>query len=169
AAAFIMFGLGGVAFDPAGGETVFTKRIAAIGVNTLDSPYQETNVDTIVSAILATPTDTKIIVGGDSLGANNTPAVAQALLGRRNVDYIFGFQPSEYGAHNLVPANVLQARCIYNPNPIETAGLGCYEWQLAAGNRTTKLSVVTNSDFHPGDDDVAMQNLILADIERLVG
>jgi hypothetical protein len=166
--AYIMFRLGGAALDPSGGEAVFTRRIAALDINVGNSPYQCTDVQTIVNGIMAAPSDAKIIVGGDSLGANNTPYVCQALIGHRKIDYIFGFQPSLYGMHALIPANVVEARCIYNPNPLATAGLGAYQWACAEGNTTTKLHIITTSDPHPGDDDIAMQNLILADIQRII-
>jgi hypothetical protein len=163
-----MFGLGGAVFDPAGGEAVLCQKIAKLGVNIGGSPYQCDDVQTIVNGIIAAPKDAKIIIGGDSLGANNTPYVAQALVGHRNIDYIFGFQPSLYGLQVPISANVIEARCIYNPNPLETAGLGAYRWVCADGNKTTRLRVVTNSDAHPGDDDVAMQNLVLGDIQRII-
>lgn len=170
ATACVMFGLGGAMFDPAGGEVVLCKKIAALGVDIAASPYQETDQDKIVAVLTAAHAKGhKIIIGGDSLGANNTPAVAAAVREIMGVDYIFGFQPSLYGAHNQITPNVIQARCIYNPDWLETGGLGAYAWELMEGNSRTKLSIITANDFHPGDDDVSMQNLILADIQRVIG
>lgn len=170
AIACIMFGMGGAVFDPAGGEEVLCGKIKALGVDIAGSPYQCTDLSAIATVLHRAHSEgKKLIVGGDSLGANNGPAIAQAVRQSFGLDYLFGFQPSLYGAHVEVPRNVVEARCIYNPNPITTFGLGAYEWQLEAGNSRTKLRIVTNNDMHPGDDDVAMQALVIADIKRIVG
>lgn len=164
----IMFGLGGQYFDPAMGEVYLVARLKALGVDTAASPYQYNDFAAIEAALLAAHAKgNKIGVGGDSLGANNGPAIAQALRTRIGLDYLFGFQPSLYGAHVLVPRSVVEARCIYNPNFLTTGGLGAYEWQKEANNTRTKLRIVTNNDMHPGDDDIAMQNLVISDIERI--
>lgn len=168
--ACIMFGLGGQAFDPAGGEVVLCERVKALGVDIAGSPYQCSDTNAIASVLLAAGArGAKLIVGGDSLGANNGPYIAQSIRQHVGLDYLFGFQPSLYGVHVAVPRSVVEARCIYNPNVIETFGLGAYCWELEAGNVRTKLRIVTNSDMHPGDDDVAMQNLVLGDIARIIG
>jgi hypothetical protein len=167
--AFISYGMGGAALDPAGGEVVLTRKIKALGVNVMSSPYLYSDVQTIANLILESPETAKIIVGGDSLGANNAPWIGQALNGKRKIDYMFGFQPSIWGAHIELTANVTQALCIWNPTWAETFGLGYYQWQRTAGNTTTDLRYIANSDAHPGDSDVAMQNVILGDIKRIVG
>jgi len=169
ATACVMFGLGGAAFDPAGGEVVLCRKIAALGVEIAGSPYQETDRDAIIAVLTAAHAKGhKLIIGGDSLGANNAPAIAAAVRHQMGVDYIFGFQPSLYGGHNQISPNVIRARCIYNPNFFETGGLGAYKWEPMDGNARTKLAVITTTDFHPGDDDVAMQQLVLNDITRII-
>lgn len=169
AVACILFGLGGAPFDPAGGEVVLCGKIKALGIDIAGSPYQCTDSQPIADVLTkAHAAGSKLILGGDSLGANNSPYIAQSLRALLGIDYMFGFQPSLYGLHCPITPNVIVARCIYNPNPIETFGLGAYEWQLADGNKRTRLIVTTNSDFHPGDDDVAMQNLVLADIQKAI-
>ena len=162
----VMYGLGGSVFDPAGGEVVLVEKIKALGIDTAGSPYQYSDVQAIANVLLGKWD--KRIVGGDSLGANNSPYVAQAVRQHVGIDYLFGFQPSEYGQHVLVPRSVVEARCIYNPNWLITLGLGAYAWQVEAGNTRTKLRITTTTDMHPGDDDVAMQNLVLADIQRII-
>lgn len=170
AVACIMFGMGGATFDPAGGEVVLCEKIKALGIDIAASPYQCTDSQAISDVLTkAHAAGAKLILGGDSLGANNTPYIAAMLRATLGLDYIFGFQPSLYGVHYPITPNVVTARCIYNPNPLETFGLGAYEWQLAAANTRTKLNITTNSDFHPGDDDVAMQALVIADIKKVIG
>ncbi len=167
ASAYIMYGLGGSIFDPAGGEIQLVKRLKEIGVKTADSPYQYSDVQKIVDAINhpASPTaDEKVIIGGDSLGACNTPYVAQYC--HRQIDYIFGFQPSLYGAHVPITANVKEAHCIFGG--VETLGLGMYKWQLAPGNHHTRLLLTEHHAPHP-DDSGWSQDLIFNEIKRHLG
>ena len=167
--AWISVGMGGAPLDPAGGEVLLTQKIKALGVNVGTSPYLYSDVQTICSEILATPAESTIIVGGDSLGANNAPYIATAIRALRGIDYLFGFQPSVWGYHSTVPRSVVEALCIYNPNWVETMGLGDYPWPLEAGNTRTKLRYITNSDLHPGDSDSAMQDIIVGDVKRIIG
>lgn len=162
---YIMYGMGGAAFDPAGGERTLVKLLNDIGIKTAQSPYQYSDIQKIVDAIHADKSD-KIIIGGDSLGACNTPYAAQYC--GRHVDYIFGFQPSIYGAHVPVTPNVKEAHCIYNPNFIETFGLGAYKWELAPGNKQTRLLITEHHAPHP-DDWGWSQQLVLHEIKRIAG
>jgi NAD(P)-dependent dehydrogenase (short-subunit alcohol dehydrogenase family) len=115
------------------------QKIAALGIDIAGSPYQETDQDKIVDVIVAAHNKVhKIIIGGDSLGANNTPAVAAAARQIMGVDYIFGFQPSLYGVHNQITPNVIQARCIYNPDWLETGG-GTFVVTASAAGLLTML------------------------------
>ena len=165
---FVMFGMGGAALDPAGGEITFVNRINQLkGTRVHGSPYQYYQTQEIANAIMLVPSTDYVVIGGDSLGANDGPLVAQGLKGHRKVDYLFGFQPSLYGEHITVPNNVAEALCIWNPNFFTTLGLGNYEWQLDPGNTVTNLREISNNDLHPADYDVALQNVILADIMRI--
>lgn len=166
--AFVSYGLGGRELDPAGGEVLLCQKIKALGINIGSSPYLYSDTQLIASQILATPEGSVIILGGDSLGANNAPYIATSIRSKRGIDYLFGFQPSVWGYHSTVPKSVVEALCIYNPNWIETVGLGDYPWPAESGNTRTKIRYIQTSDPHPGDNDVAMQNVILADIKRIV-
>ena len=172
--AWISYGLGGQVLDPAGGEVLLTQKIKALGVNVGSSPYLYSDVQTICDEILTTPEGSVIIVGGDSLGANNAPYIATAIRAQRGVDYLFGFQPSVWGYHSEIPPSVVTALCIYNPNWVETFGLGDYPWPLMAGNTRTKGArgrpdiYMTNSDPHPGDNDPIMHDVIISDIKVLL-
>lgn len=167
--AWISYGLGGQVLDPAGGEVLLTQKIKELGVNVGNSPYLYSDVQTICDQILATPAGSLIIVGGNSLGANNAPYIATAIRFKRGIDYLFGFQPSVWGYRATVPPSVVEALCIYNPNWIATFGLGDYPWPLMPGNERTKMRYIQNSDLHPGDSDAAMQAVIVADITRIKG
>lgn len=171
ALAFVSYGMGGAPIDPAMGERELVVRLKAIGVDTADSPYQWSDVRTIANAILAAPKGTLIIVGGDSLGDNEAPYIAQALKGKRAINYLFGFQRSTWGVQASVPNNVLVARSINNPGVLGfvwTLGMGSDPWELDPGNTVTKLTNTTIRAPHP-DDWGDAQDLVFADIKRIVG
>ena len=170
ASAFVMYGMGGASLDLAGGEATIVAEIKKLGVNIEGSPYQYYDTQVITDAIMKLPKETIVIIGGDSLGGNDGPLIAAALkTANRKVDYLFGFQPSVWGEHTVVTSNVVKAVCIYNPVWLETFGLGDYPWPLDEGNTTTELKLIEAEDAHPGDNDVAMQNIIFSDIKALIG
>ena len=167
--AWISYGLGGAAIDPASGEQQLVARLKAIGVHCSNSPYSWNDLQTIVDQILAAPHGIKLIVGGDSLGANEAPAIAKAVQGKRNIDFLFGFQRSQWGVEQCgVPSNVVEALSIYNPIWIETLGLGDDPWTLEAGNDTTKLTNVPMEAAHP-DDFGAAQDMVFDRIKAIIG
>src|SRR5580704_818193 len=130
--AWVSFGLGGAAIDPVTGESALVARLKAIGVDTRQSPYAWSDIQAIADDILATPEGVKIAVGGDSLGANEAPAIAQAVRAKKGLDLLFGFQRSQYGVQVAVPRNVIKAVNVFNPVWIETAGLGDDPWTREA-------------------------------------
>lgn len=162
--AFISYGMGGVAFDPPAGERQLVSRLKAIKVNTHKSPYEWSDINNIALEVGKIPIIEKIIVGGDSLGANEAPHIAK--LVKRNIDLLFGFQPSQWGEHVQIPSNVKDAWCIYNPAWAETMGLGNYPWSLEPGNHTTRLHLIPIHMPHPGDWGVA-QDIIYKAIKQL--
>lgn len=159
----VVFGLGGSWLDPRGGEAYLVARLKATGVETGASPFQYYDTSGIME-LLHRSADFRAIIG-DSLGACNAPFFA-AQYGKK-IDYIAGFQPSVYGQHYPVPANVAVAHCIYDPYWIDTGGLGAARWELAAGNHTTKLLVTEHRGAHP-DDYGYSQNLVFAEIKHLI-
>jgi hypothetical protein len=165
--AWISFGMGGQSFDPASGETYLVARLKAIGVDTRNSPYQWSDIYTIIDDVKKTPKGIKVAIGGDSLGANEAPAIAVG-VGNFPIDYLFGFQRSEYGEQVAVPKNVLVAESIYNPIWIETLGLGDDPWSLADGNTTTKLTNTPMTVVHP-DDWGDAQDIVYKAIKELQG
>ena len=168
--AFVSFGMGGANLDPTYGERYLVERLKAIGVDTLGSPYNWNNVQAIYDAVLKIPVGNIICGGGDSLGANEAPAIAAYLNGKRIIDYLFGFQRSTWGGEQCgVPANVIAADSIYNPGAIgflRTLGMGSDPWTLAAGNTKTKLRNIAINAPHPDDFGTA-QDIIFAKIHAL--
>lgn len=124
---------------------------------------------------------------GASLGAGASPVIA-GYLDKKKVDFVGGFQPSDWdpvmhevsiqsGADVItravnVPANVANAMCFRNPIIATTAGLGHATYVLAPGNSATKLTVIERDDIHPGDFGVAqdaMFNRVMALIAERAG
>lgn len=162
--AAIIYGLGGAVFDPPSGERQLTARLKAMGVDVGASPYGQDDTQGIVDFLFKKVGKRMLI--GDSLGANNAPFYAGQL--NSLVDYIAGFQPSLYGQHYQIPDNVVRAHCIYDPNWIQTGGLGAYKWELAKGNTTTKLMVTEAYGAHPYDWG-APQDMVFNDVKGIIG
>jgi len=162
----IVYGLGGAAFDPLSGERHLTARLQEIGVNTGESPYQHYDSQKVYNFLKEGVALFFRGIIGDSLGACNAPLFAQNLY-PLTVNYIAGFQPSQYGIHCPVPRNVEVAHCIYDPVWMDTFGLGAYCWELAAGNHKTKLLVTQHRGAHP-DDWGYSQELVFNEVKGLL-
>jgi hypothetical protein len=180
---FMLYGMWGPITDP--GARTMTQRMASeLPINMHASPYRDYDVNTIVSIILGLPAEDKIIVAGTSLGSNNTPVVgAYAYLQSkaRIIHGIWGFQASVWGAQAYnattgsgvpeypgVTENVLFGHLAYSTNPLN-GGLGAYVWQKAPGNKTTNLYAFDTGDLHPGDTNVNVQDMFLAEMARVIG
>jgi hypothetical protein len=161
---FGMYGMWGPVTDP--GEAEFCQKVAALGVDIGASPYRDYDVNTIVAAINVLPSGVCVLVWGSSLGANNSPVVGSYT--NRTIDGMWGFQASLYGAQVPITSNVKFAHEVYNPNLLETGGLGAYQWQVAAGNRRTNLYTSVRYDLHPGETESA-QAMFLAEMKRVIG
>ncbi len=149
--------------DP--GEATFSKRVKEeLKVDILSSPYRDYDINTIVTTILSLPRDTKLLLWGSSLGANNCPVVAHKIYPRK-IDGMWGFQASIYGAQVVIPDNVAFAHEVYNSNYIETQGLGAYRWTKAS--KTTNLYLTDRHDIHPGETQAA-QDMFLAEMKRVI-
>ena len=175
---FFMYGMWGPITDP--GARAMSERMASelTGIDMHASPYRDYDVNTIVAEIMKLPKDAIVLLGGTSLGANNTPVVGAytALQDTTRIIHgMWGFQASIYGEHagatpsypGITP-NVLFAHLAYSTNPIPIYGLGLYQWELAPGNRTTTLLMFDSGDPHPGDSDVAVQDKFIAEMKRVI-
>lgn len=66
--------------------------------------------------------------------------------------------------------NVSEALCIYNPDWIQTFGLGFQQLKLAPGNKKTKFALVATQDTHPAVQfDTKYHDMILASIGNVLG
>ena len=173
---FMIYGMWGPITDP-GARTMAERMGSEIpGINMHGSPYRDYDVNTIVSIIMGLPTSDKVLVTGTSLGSNNTPVVgAYAYLQnkQRIINGIWGFQASIWGAqagvdpsYPGITPNVQFAHLAYSTNPLN-AGLGAYVWQKAPGNKTTNLYAFDTGEIHPGDGDVNVQDMFIAEMKRV--
>ena len=148
--AWLSMGQFGHAADPVNFDR-FVARVRAEGVNIMHSPYQWSDDARIAAEIEAAPADAKIIVGGASLGDDETLQIANMLTAhKRNVDLAFGFQRSKFGVQFKVPPNVLRAIEIHCPNLLADP-FGDDPWILEDGNIVTKLKNIPIVAVHPGD------------------
>ena len=163
-----MYGMLGQAADPQNFEH-FCRRVAAEGIDVRHSPYRDYQTQAIVDDVMSVPADAIKFVFGASLGANNSPVIVKALNGHRIVHGIFGFQASGWPGAGRVPieSNCRFARLSTNPNVFETFGLSAYVW-VVVDNTKTELHVENTNDPHPGDGNVAMQDMFLTDMTRII-
>lgn len=166
----ISYGQGGAmldAFLSFDGTGQLNQRVRGLGCDA-PGPFEWDQPYTIAAKIKALPADTKIVVGGTSLGANEAPRVG-ALVGARTIDFMFGIQPSMYGVKNLITPNVKRATFFYNPPwfPIGL-GLGSYQWQAAPGNRRTVITPCQTYAPHPGDNVGWIHDAIVSEIKKLM-
>jgi len=173
---FGLWGMWGPVTDP--GEDQFSHRVGKeLGIPIGASPYRDYDVNMIVEEILKLPPEAPVILWGTSLGANNAPVVA-AYVNLRNPDRIihgiWGFQASVWGAkarpgtvYPGITKNVRFAHLAYSTNPLN-AGLGAYVWEKAPGNKTTNLYAFDTKELHPGDGDVNVQDMFLAEMGRVI-
>lgn len=168
----ISYGQGGQGVDAVlsggGGIDRLASRIRSLGPSVECVVYNWDQAQKIYDKVKSLPNDVQIVIGGTSLGANETPRNA-AYLAPRVVHYAFGIQPSLYGRKNLLPPNVRKALCIYNPWWAPTSfGFGSYCWSKAPGNLMTKLYTCNTYAPHPGSNVQWVQDMVVADIARLV-
>lgn len=119
----------------------------------------------LANRILALPETTKVVIGGTSLGGNETPSVCTMVYPRK-VDFIFACQPSLYGRKIPVPGNVDKALCVYAPLwAIWTLGYGSHKWTYKSDR--TQQQWLTSFMHHPGDNDPRVHAAVLKEFARL--
>jgi len=174
---FYLYGMYGPVTDP--GARTMSQRMAEElpGINMHDSPYRDYDVNEICYIIKELAENDVVLVAGTSLGSNNTPVVgAYAYLNnpKRIIHGIWGFQASIWGAkagssqyYPGITPNVKFAHLAYSTNPLNF-GLGAYVWQKVPGNHTTNLYAFDTGDLHPGDQNVNVQDMFLAEMKRVI-
>lgn len=155
-----MFGLGAEFTDPAAIE--FAHRVRdELGVDIRDSPYRYYQTDEILALINCVSAD-KILLWGTSLGANNTQVVASQT--DKAIAGVWDFQCSQFGSKNPITSNVQLFHCVFNP----FVALGSYKPQLAEGNGVTQAMWTERWVNHPGDQDIATQDMFLDQMARVM-
>jgi len=160
---FGMFGLWGPLTNP--GERMFSNRVKVeCGVDVRGSPYRDYDVGTIDAEIEASPASAIILLWGSSLGCNNCPVVASRT--QRTIHGMWGFQASSApgAARQPITDNVLFAHEVYNPHIF----LGSRRWSKVPGNYVTSLHITEMDDVHPGDQDVHVQDVFIAEMKRVI-
>jgi hypothetical protein len=151
--------------DPAAG--VMSQRMAQLGINMHDSPYEDYDAANIAVLIKKLPPAGRVFVCGTSLGCCDVAVVCQ-YVGDRAIDGAFGFQASIYGAKGYpLNKNIKFAHLIYSYNPIPFPGLGAYKWPLGTMNPLSYHKTPHHIP-HPGDYDVNDQNMFLAEMKRIM-
>jgi hypothetical protein len=180
----VVFGQFGVAADPIN-LPHFRDRLMQAGAKTILVQYTDSQQ---VYDFLHPFSGPSAIVGS-SLGAMSSVVFA-GYLHPQEVDFVGGFQPSDYdpSGHSVniplyhdneqipydtvtraieVSNNVREALCFRNPVIAATGGLG-HATYIAADPTKTNLTVIERPDVHPGDFGVA-QDMMFAVVAKIMG
>lgn len=172
--AAMMYGQGGKGVDVLlnGGQSGIdrlAKRTRLLHSEIVCDVFEHSQTQAIFDRIRALPPNVGVVIGGTSLGANNSPVVAASLT--RLVDFMFGIQPSVYGAKQKVTANVKRTNVWYQPWGFAIGigfGFGSYNWERAPGNNVTTMNSMHTYTSHPGSNDENIQLAILDRIRKLL-
>ena len=160
----IVYGLGGGWLDPRGGENYLLQRCKAAGFTVPAQPFDYMDSQGILDFLKSA--DWRGLIG-DSAGASYAGQYAQSIAPLK-LDYLAGFQPSIWmglGSDISIPANVVYAHVIRDPDWIDTQGLGYAQW---IASKPTTLIVTEHRGAHP-DDYGPMQDLIFAEVKMKAG
>lgn len=188
-----LLGLGGQVLDPSNGAALLREKVNALKGTFCPALLHYTDGPTAVQYIKEASPEEKLMLVGDSCGANRLSWVA-AVSYPRIIDYVFAIQASMWCNLNCptVPSNVKEFINVYG-GP-ETFGLGQFNPPLTtpptdaqtedkdAGNYlyNGKTYIGNNGKtscryhyvnaVHPGDFDVInVQNPIVAKAQELIG
>jgi hypothetical protein len=164
----VIEGLGFKWLDSSAGEVYLIERLKVIGIDCGPGPFHYTDGQGVYNFL--TSADWRGIVG-DSFGADYGPQYAGDLRPKK-IDYLAGFQPSMYASdvpngQVTIPANVVTAHCIRDPDWLDTGGLGYATW-VADDPKATRLLITEHRGAHP-DDTGYTQDLVFNEIKQLVG
>jgi pimeloyl-ACP methyl ester carboxylesterase len=153
----LLEGLGGRISSP--GIVSLQGELSAIPNTMVALPLAQHNWRDAVKLIKQQKPETKIVVIGYSLGANNATYVAQNV---KHVDELIAIQASVWGRATALGENVDKAVEIYNPKFWRTAGLG------AKRLRGIHFSYIANSDSHfYADEDPEVRNFVFNEVKKL--
>jgi pimeloyl-ACP methyl ester carboxylesterase len=145
------------------GLDVLSECIRGLGPNFMALPtFGWSEWRKIVSDIREQSIDTRIVICGHSMGANQTAAVAAA-VGGRAIDLIAAFDPTIWYPVRDLGANVKRAICFHSTNIFSPFGHG----RLRAGeNFRGKLETFDTDDRHENIDDNLQLHRVTIDAVR---
>jgi hypothetical protein len=153
----LLEGLGGRISSP--GIVSLQEELSVIPNTRVALPLAQHNWRDAVKLIKQQRPETKIVLIGYSLGANNSTYVAKNV---KHVDELIAIQASVWGPAKALEGNVDKAIEIYNPKFWRTAGLGA---RRLGG---IHFSYIANRDSHfYADDDPNVHNFVFNEVIKL--
>jgi hypothetical protein len=153
----LLEGLGGRVSSP--GIVSLQEELSAIPNTIVALPLAQHNWRDAVKLIKQQRPESKIVLIGYSLGANNSTYVAKNV---KHVDELIAIQASVWGPTTALEENVDRAIEIYNPRFWRTAGLGA---KRLVG---IHFSYIANGDSHfYADDDPDVHNFVFNEVRKL--
>jgi Cache 3/Cache 2 fusion domain len=153
----LLEGLGGRISSP--GIISLQEELSVIPNTIVALPLAQHNWRDAVKLIKQQRPETKIVLIGYSLGANNSTYIAKNV---KHVDELIAIQASVWGPATTLEENVNKAIEIYNPRFWRTAGLGA---KRLVG---IHFSYIANSDSHfYADDDPDVHNFVFNEVRKL--
>jgi hypothetical protein len=153
----LLEGLGGRVSSP--GIVSLQEELSVIPNTIVALPLAQHNWRDAVKFIKQQRPETKIVLIGYSLGANNSTYIAKNV---KHVDELIAIQASVWGPTTALEENVDKAIEIYNPRFWRTAGLGA---KRLVG---IHFSYIANSDSHfYADDDPDVHNFVFNEVRKL--
>jgi len=141
------------------GIVSFQEELSVIPNTRVVLPLAQHSWRDAVKLIQQQKPETKIVMIGYSLGANNSTYVAKNV---KHVDELIAIQASVWGRATAVGENVDRVIEIYNPKFWRTVGLGA---KRLVG---IHISYVTNSDSHfYADEDPEVHKFIFNEVKKL--
>jgi hypothetical protein len=141
----VMLPLGNEALDNGGMDYIAALAAKIPGVTRVQI-YDYYQTAAAANDIAADPPGVKEIVIGFSCGANASPDVAAGVT--RPIAGVFVIQRSQWCGGDDLSANVLRAQETYNPNCLDTAGLGCAPLIPGPGFNSSNLTFIERPDCH---------------------
>jgi len=159
--AAVMLPLGNESLDNGGMDHIAALVAALPGVTRVQI-YDYYQTQAAADAISADPPSVKEAVIGFSCGANASPVVASGTNHR--VDVVAVIQVSEWCGGTPLTGNVSRAQETYNPNCLDTGGLGCGKLVPGPDFNPSNLTFIERPDCHicSDHDPDAINDIVLA-------
>lgn len=156
----VMLPLGNESLDNGGMDYIAGLAAQVPGVTRVQIyDYYQTQI--AADAISADPSNVKEVVIGFSCGANASPVVGAGTNHR--VDGIAVIQVSEWCGGLALTGNVMRAQETYNPNCLDTGGLGCGKLVPGPSFNPANLTFIERPDCHIcSDHDPDAQNDVIS-------